>query len=403
LREAVICSPVRTPIGRYGGALKNVDVTELGELAVRATLERGGLEGGEVDDVIFGQCYPNGEAPALGRIAGLQAGLPEKVGGFQIDRRCGSSLQAICTAMMQVQTGVSDVVVAGGAESMSQAEVYMLGKDREGVDSPELLDRLARARVTAGGRDHPVPGGMVETAENVAREYGITREEQDALALESQRRAVAATDGGIFDAELVPVPYVDDEGNAQVLSHDEAPRRNTDSAALAKLRPVMGKTREDATVTAGNACGQSDGGAACIVTTRELADSYGLEPFGRIVGWAAAGVPPKLMGIGPVPATERVMKMVGSDVGEMEVIELNEAFAAQVLAVTRDWGFGEADFERMNVHGSGIALGHPVGATGCRLLTTLLYALRRRAASRGLVTMCIGGGQGMAAVVERVA
>jgi acetyl-CoA C-acetyltransferase len=402
LREAVICSPVRTPIGRFGGALKDVDVTDLGELAVRATLERGGLDGDQVDDVIFGQCYPNGEAPALGRIAGLQAGVTEKAGGFQIDRRCGSSLQAVCTAMMQVQTGVSDVVVAGGAESMSRAEVYALGKDREGVDSPELLDRLARARVTAGGRDHPVPGGMLETAENVAREYGIGREEQDALALASQRRAVAATDAGVFDAELVPVPYVDEEGEEQVLRHDEAPRRGTDAEALARLRPVMGKTRDDATVTAGNACGQSDGASACIVTTRELADRYGLEPFGRIVGWAAAGVPPRVMGIGPVPATERVMKMVGSDVGEMEVIELNEAFAAQVLAVTRDWGFGEADFERMNVHGSGIALGHPVGATGCRLLTTLLYELRRREASRGLVTMCIGGGQGMAAVVERV-
>jgi acetyl-CoA C-acetyltransferase len=402
MREAVICQPVRTPIGKYGGALRGVDAAQLGETVVRGLLDRSGLDPGAVTDVIFGQCYPSGEAPALGRIVALQAGLGVETAGMQVDRRCGSSLQAICTAVMQVQTGVSDVVVAGGAERMSQVEFYSV--DARWEDEPgRLLDRLARARVTAGGRDHVVPGGMVETAENVARRYGISREQQDALGLLSQQRAIAAIDSGAFRDEIVPVAVADADGEQRVVTDDEHPRRGATLERLSTLEPIMAGRIDGATVTPGNACGQSDGAAACIVTTPDAAERLGLEPVARLLGWSAAGVAPELMGIGPVPATRRVLDRLGLELDDIDVIELNEAFAAQVLAVAQDWGFADGDFDRLNVRGSGIALGHPVGATGARMLTTLVHVLRERGGQRGLVTMCIGGGQGMAAVVERLA
>jgi acetyl-CoA C-acetyltransferase len=307
---------------------------------------------------------------------------------------------AIVTAAMQVQTGVSDLVLAGGAESMSQAEFYGLtmrwGGNREAVT---LHDRLARGRVTAGGIHHPIPGGMLETAENVRARYEIPREEQDTLALESHRRAVAAQDAGRFKDEIVPVAVSSRDGEA-VVDADEHPRRETSLAKLAAMRPVM--KVDGATVTAGNASGQNDGAAVCVVTTRERAAELGLSPCARIVSWAVAGVAPELMGLGPVPATARALERAGLTLADMDLIELNEAFAAQVLGVTREWRFADRDFERMNVNGSGISLGHPVGATGGRILATLLHEMERREARYGLETMCIGGGQGMAAVLERV-
>jgi acetyl-CoA C-acetyltransferase len=318
----------------------------------------------EIDEVILGQAYPSGEDPAIGRVAALDAGLPIEVPGMQLDRRCGSGLQAVMDAAMRVQTGVADAVIAGGAESMSRVEHYALGL-RWGVKAPEvaLMDRLARGRVTAGGRNHVVEGGMLETAENLRREMDIPREEQDELALRSHQRAVAAQQEGRFDDELVPVTVATRKGEV-VVDTDEHPRADTDLASLAKLRPVRGRIDDEATVTAGNASGQNDGAAVCLVTTPERAEDLGLRPLARLVSWGLAGVGPARMGIGPVPATERALARAGLTLADMDLIELNEAFAAQVLAVTKTWGFGAADHDRTNVNGSGISLGHPVGATG---------------------------------------
>lgn len=402
MHDAVICEPLRTPVGRFGGVFRDVPVQRLAATVIDALLERTGLPPEAVDDVVFGQSYPNGEAPAIGRVAGLDAGLPIEVPGLQLDRRCGSGLQAVCDAAMRVQTGVADVVLAGGAESMSSVE-FATAAVRWGVKGGgvELADRLARARVTAGGRHHPVPGGMLETAENLRREHAIARERQDELAVRSHQRAVAAQRSGRFGDELVPVEVPQRRGDPVVIDLDEHPRADTTIEALAKLRPVMGRQDEHATVTAGNASGQNDGAAVCIVTTPQRAEQLGLRPLGRLVGWSVAGVAPETMGVGPVPATARVLERAGLVMDELDLIELNEAFAAQVLAVTDTWGIDPLEDERFNPNGSGISLGHPVGATGARILTTMLRELDRREGRYALETMCIGGGQGMAALFER--
>lgn len=400
--EAVICEPLRTPVGRYGGVFKGVPAQELAATVIRAILERTRLDPAQLDDVILGQCYPNGEAPAIGRVAALDAGLPVEVPGLQLDRRCGSGLQAVLDAAMRIQTGAADVVLAGGVESMSQAEHYVLGLRWGARGSAELSDRLARGRVTAGGRNHPVAGGMLETAENVRARYSVPRAEQDRLAYESHRRAARAIQEGRFEAEIVPVPVADRHGHVSMVEIDEHVRPETTPEKLASLDPVLGHLDPEATVTAGNASGQNDAAAVCIVTSREKAEALELRPLARLVSWAAAAVPPHLMGIGPVPATERALNRAGLALSDIDLIELNEAFAAQVLGVTREWRFGEADFDRLNVNGSGISLGHPVGATGCRMLATLLHEMHRRGARYGLETMCIGGGQGLAAVFENI-
>jgi acetyl-CoA C-acetyltransferase len=403
MREAVICEPVRTPVGKYGGVFKDVLAADLAASVLRGLVERTSIDPEVVDDVIFGQCYPNGEAPAIGRVAALDAGFPITVPGQQLDRRCGSALQAVLDAAMRVQTGACDVVIAGGAESMSQAEHYTVG-GRFGYrgDSTPMWDRIARGRITSGGKNYPVAGGMLETAENLRREFGISREAQDRLAAESHRRAVEAQQDGRFAQEIVPVT-VETRRGATVVDTDEHPRADVSLESLAGLRPVRLKIDADSTVTAGNASGQNDGAAACVVTTPEQAEQLGLRPLARLVGWAAAGVEPNRMGIGPVLATEAALKRVGLTLGDMDLIELNEAFAAQALACTTAWGLGESDFERLNVNGSGISLGHPVGATGVRILTTMLRELDRRQGRYALETMCIGGGQGLTAVFERVA
>ncbi|TDD75113.1 acetyl-CoA C-acyltransferase [Actinomadura darangshiensis] len=400
--DAVICEPLRTPIGRFGGVLKTVPPVELAATVIRAMVERTGLPGDAIDEVVLGHCYPTSDAPAIGRVAALDAGLPISVGGTQLDRRCGSGLQAVLNAAMQIQTGVSDLIIAGGAESMSGAPFYTT-QGRWGIRGPslELHDALARGRVTAGGVNHPVPGGMLETAENLRREYGIGREEQDELAVRSHRRAVAAQRSGVFGEEIVPVTLRSRKGDT-VVDTDEHPRPDTTAEGLAKLRPVLGKQDAEATVTAGNASGQNDAAAACIVTTPERAEELGLRPLVRLVSWGRAGVPPKTMGIGPVPATAKALDAAGLTLADIGLIELNEAFAAQVLAVTREWGLKDADWDRVNVHGSGVSLGHPVGATGARILGTLAREMHRREARYGLETMCIGGGQGLAAIFERV-
>jgi acetyl-CoA C-acetyltransferase len=402
MRDAVICEPLRTAVGGFGGMYRDVPATVLAATVIEELVRRTSLPPEAIDDVVLGQGYPNGEAPAIGRVAALDAGLPIEVPGLQVDRRCGAGLQAIMLACMEVQTGVAELALAGGAESMSQAEFYATGM-RWGVKGAgvKLEDRLARGRVTAGGRDHEMPGGMIETAENLRREYSIPREEQDELALRSHQRAVAAQQDGTFAEEIVPIKVSDRKGE-HTLDRDEHPRPDTTLDQLGSLRAIMSRSDPDATVTAGNASGQNDGAAVCIVTYPERAAELGLRPFARLVSWAVAGVAPETMGIGPVPATERALQRAGLTLAEIDLIELNEAFAAQALAVLREWELPDG-LERVNVHGSGISLGHPIGATGGRIMTTLLRELRRREARYGLETMCVGGGQGMAAVFENIA
>jgi acetyl-CoA C-acetyltransferase len=401
MRDAVICEPLRTPVGRFGGMFRDVPATKLAATVITELLQRTGVPPEQIDDVLLGQCYPNGEAPAIGRVAALDAGLPVEVPGLQLDRRCGSGLQCVIEASMQVQTGAADLVLAGGAESMSQTELYSV-QLRWGARAGGAMldDRLARARVTAGGVNHPVPGGMLETAENLRREYSIPREEQDELSVRSHQRAVDAHERGDFAAEIVPVEVTDRKQGTRVIDRDEHPRPDTTLESLAKLKPVMLNSDAESTVTAGNASGQNDGAAVCIVTHADKAAELGLKPLGRLVAWGVAGVPPRTMGIGPVPATRKALGRAGLELNDMDLIELNEAFAAQVIAVLREWGLPDG-LERVNVNGSGISLGHPVGATGCRILTTLLRELDRRGGRYGLETMCIGGGQGLAAVFER--
>ena len=394
MSSAVICEPVRTPIGRYGGMFKQRTVVDLAVAALTGLLQRTGIPAEAVDDVILGHCYPNPEAPAIGRVVALDAGLPVTVGGMQIDRRCGSGLQSVIQACMQIGSGGSDLVIAGGAESMSNVAFYSTdmrwGAGSRGV---RMHDGLSRGRVTAGGQRYPVPAGMLETAENLRRQYGISRTEQDELAVVSHQRAVAAQRRGVLAEEIVAVDGIDT---------DEHPRADTTLEALGRLKPVLAEQDPDSTVTAGNSSGQNDAASMCIVTTEEKAAELGLTPLVRLVSWGLAGVEPKIMGIGPVPASAAALARAGLTLAEMDVIELNEAFAAQALAVMREWGFTANDRERTNIHGSGISLGHPVGATGGRMLATLARELHRRDARYGLETMCIGGGQGLAAVFERV-
>jgi len=402
MREAVICEPLRSPVGRFGGVFRDVPAADLAAAVIRELVARTGVAPGDIDDVLLGQCYPNGEAPGIGRVAALDADLPISVTGYQLDRRCGSGLQTIINAAMQVQTGASEIVLAGGVESMSQSEFYTTAmRWGAGAENVVMYDRLARGRVTSGGVNYPVPGGMLETAENLRREYQIPRQEQDEFSLRSHQRAVEAQEKGVFDDEIVPITVHGKKGDT-VVSADEHPRPDTTLESLGKLRPVMLRSDADSTVTAGNSSGQNDGASVCLVTFPEKAAELGLRPLARLRAWAVAGVEPARMGIGPVPSTAKALDRAGLSLADIPLIELNEAFAAQVLAVTREWGFKESDFDRLNVHGSGISLGHPVGATGGRILATLLREMDRRGASLGLETMCIGGGQGLTAIFEAV-
>ena len=403
MTDVVICNPLRTPVGRMGGALAALTAAELATAALRELVTRTGLGEGDVDDVILGNGYASGEAPAIGRIAALDAGLGTGVPGLQIDRRCGSGLQAVLYAAGQVATGAARVVVAGGAESMSNVEHYAPGL-RTGVRQGgiALMDRLDRARETAGGASHPIDGGMIETAENLRRQYGLSREEQDKLSVRSHHRAIAAHDAGRFAEELVPVTVPGKRGKPDVVvDRDEHPRGDISVEKLATLRPVRSKVDADATVTAGNASGQNDGAAMCVVTTASDADRLGLTPMLALRSWAVTGCGPEIMGIGPVSASAAALERAGLTLDDIDLIELNEAFAAQVLAVLAEWKVDPLD-DRLNPNGSGISLGHPIGATGARILATAAYEARRRSARTVLETMCIGGGQGLAAVFEVV-
>jgi acetyl-CoA C-acetyltransferase len=401
--DVVICEPLRTPVGRMGGVLAGLTAADLATAVLAELVCRTSLGEGDVDDVVLGQGYPNGESPAIGRVAALDAGLGTAVPGLQIDRRCGSGLQAVLYAAAQVATGAARLVVAGGVESMSNVEHYALGL-RTGVRQGgiALMDRLDRARETAGGALHPVSGGMIETAENLRSTYGISREAQDELAVRSHHRAVAAHEAGKFADELVPVTVPGKRSKPDtVVDRDENPRADASIEGLGALRPIRLKMDPNSTVTAGNASGQNDGAAMCIVTTHADAEKHGLTPLLALRSWAVTGCDPEVMGIGPVKASAAALDRAGLTLDELDLIELNEAFAAQVLAVLNEWKVDPLD-ERINPNGSGISLGHPIGTTGARILATAAYEARRRGARYVLETMCIGGGQGLAAVFEAI-
>ncbi|MBF5011815.1 acetyl-CoA C-acetyltransferase [Burkholderia pseudomultivorans] len=400
MKRAAIVSPLRTPVGAFGGTLKGVPVEELGATVARAIVERTGLDPARLDDVVFAQSYASGETPCTGRWVALQAGFPIEVAGMQLDRRCGGGVQALATAAMMVQTGAADVVMAGGVESMSNVEFYTTdmrwGKRAGSVTMHDRLDR-GRERSQPESRFGRI-SGMIETAETLAREYDITREASDRFAARSHRRAAAAQQAGHFDAEIVPVSVPQRKGDALIVAQDEGVRGDTTPESLARLRTIM----KDGVVTAGNACQQNDAAAACLIVAEDKLDELGLTPIGWLVGWAAAGCDPARMGIGPVPAVQKVLARTGLRFDQMDLIELNEAFACQALACIKGWGSSmDALEDKLNVNGSGISLGHPVGATGVRIATTLLHEMQRRKVRYGLETMCIGGGQGIAMIVER--
>lgn len=400
LRRAAIVSPMRTPVGAFGGALRDVPVEDLAAAVVREVVARSGVDAERIDDVVFAQSYANSEVPCVGRWVALHAGLPIQVPGMQLDRRCGGGLQALVTGAMMVQTGAADVVLVGGVESMSRIEYYSTATRwgaRAGTVS--LYDRLDR------GRERSQPearfgriSGMIETAENLATDCGINRAQADAYAARSQQRAGAAWRDGRFDAEVVPIEVPQRKGDPIVVSTDEGVRPDSTPDTLARLRTIV----PDGTVTAGNAAQQNDAAAACLIVAEDRLSELGLEPLGYLGGWAAAGCDPARMGIGPVPAVGKLAARAGTDtrgfLDGLDLVELNEAFAVQVLAVLEGWGWH--DHDRLNVNGSGISLGHPIGATGMRMVTTLLHELTRRGGGTGLATMCVGGGQGLAATFE---
>jgi acetyl-CoA C-acetyltransferase len=399
VRRAAIVSPLRTPVGTFGGSLRGVPAEDLAAAVLRELLTRSAIDPARIDDVVFAQSYANSEAPCIGRWAALHAGLPVEVPGFQIDRRCGGGLQAVVTAAMMVQTGAADVVVAGGVESMSNIEHYttsMRWGSRSG--NVALYDRLDR------GRERSQPewrfgriSGMIETAENVAERYNISREDADEFAARSHRRAAAAWQAGKFADEVVPVEVPQRRADPVLFGQDEGIRPDSTAQALSGLRTIM----PGGTVTAGNASQQNDAAAACLIVADDKLGELGLEPMGFLRGWTAAGCEPATMGIGPVPAVARLFARTGVSFDDLDLIELNEAFACQVLGVLQGWGVKEDELAgRLNVNGSGISLGHPIGATGVRILTTLLHEMRRRGGRLALETMCVGGGQGMAALIE---
>jgi acetyl-CoA C-acetyltransferase len=391
-------------VGKFLGGLSSMDAGQLGAVILKALVERSGIDPARVDDVVFSQGYGNGEAPAIGHWSWLAADLPLEVPGFQLDRRCGSGVQAIATAAMMVETGMADMVVAGGVESMSNVEHYTLqGRGGARMGDITLHDRLSRGRV----RSQPIErfgviSGMIETAENLAKDYGITREQADAYAVRSHQNAARAWDEGRFDAQLVPVDVPQRKGDPVLFAKDEGFRPDASMETLGALRAIDGRRDAQAIVTAGNASQQNDAAAACLVVAEDKLEELGLEPMLWFGGWAAAGCDPSRMGIGPVPAVERLFARRGYSWADIGLVELNEAFAPQVLAVLKGWGWSEDDSRReiLNVNGSGISLGHPIGATGGRILADMAHEMKRRDVRYGLETMCIGGGQGIAAVFE---
>lgn len=397
-REAVIVEAVRTPVGRYNGVLRNIRPDDMAALVIRETIDRSGIDPALVEDVLFGASNQAGEDNRnVARMASLLAGFPVEVAGCTINRLCGSGLEAVNQAAMAIKTGMGDIFIAGGVESMSRSPL-VLSKPETAFDrTQQIFDSTIGWRFINPKLAplHP-PVSMGETAENVAESYGIEREDQDRFALESHRRATEAQKTGVFDDEIVPVVIPQRKNDPEVVDRDEGPRPDTSLEKLARLKPVF---REGGSVTAGNSSSINDGAAALLVMEAKRATALGLKPLARWVASAVSGVEPELMGLGPIPATRKVLERTGLTLDAIDLIELNEAFAAQSLACIREL---KLDMEKTNVNGGAIALGHPLGSTGARLMVTLLHEMRRRKVQRGLVTMCIGVGQGIATIVEGV-
>ena len=400
MTQAFICDAVRTPIGRYGGALSAVRADDLAALPIRALVARGSFDPAAIDDVILGSANQAGEDNRnVARMAALLAGLPECVGGSTVNRLCASGLDAVGTAARAIRAGDADLMIAGGVESMSRAPFVMPKAESAFSRSNAIYDTTIGWRfVNPAMKALYGVDSMPETGENVASDFGISRADQDAFALCSQRRAAAAQAAGYLEEEIVPVTITDRKGYETIVDTDEHPRADTTLEMLSRLKPIV---RPDGTVTAGNASGVNDGAAAMIVASEAAVRTHGLTPRARIVGMASAGVPPRIMGIGPVPATEKLMARHGLTVDQFDAIELNEAFASQGIAVLRGLGLREDD-ARVNPNGGAIALGHPLGMSGARILMTLVHQLEKSGGRLGLATLCIGVGQGLAVAVERV-
>ena len=392
MTEVVIVAAVRTPIGSFGGSLKDISTVDLGSLVIKNAIERAGLEPEQVDEVIMGNVLGAGLGQNVARQMSVHAGVPVTVPAFTINKVCGSGLKAVQLAVQAVLCGDAEVVVAGGAENMSQAP-YILPNQRWGsrMGNATVVDTMLRDGLTDGFEDYH----MGITAENVAEQYGITREDQDSFALQSQKRAVAAVEAGRFKEEIVPVEIPQRRGEPLVFDTDEFPRKDVSLEGLSKLRPAFQK---DGSVTAGNSSGINDGAAAVVVMSAEKAKELGIPVLATIKSYASAGLDPKVMGCGPIYASRRALEKAGLTVADLDLVESNEAFAAQACAVAKELNL---DLEKVNVNGGAISLGHPIGASGCRILVTLLHEMQKRDAKRGLATLCIGGGMGTALIVER--
>jgi acetyl-CoA C-acetyltransferase len=399
VRDVVILGAARTPIGKYGGAFRDIHPAELGAAASRAALQRAGVNAVDIHEVIFGHGRQAGSGPNPARQVGHRTGVPCAAPAQTINKACASGLQAIASGAQSILLGESDVVLAGGIESMSRMPYLVDAIDaRWGhkMGNFQLVDAMYR-----DGFADPLSGLIMgETAEVLARQYGITREQSDQYACTSQHRAEAAIKAGRFAAEIGPVTVHDARGNAVVVDTDEHPRFGTDTNALRRLPPVFPSVEgQEGIITAGSSSGITDGGAAVVLSSAEWAAARGLKPRARIVGWASAGVDPRIMGIGPVPAIEKLQQKIGLGADDYDLVELNEAFAAQVLAVLRDVSISA---DRLNVNGGAIALGHPIGCTGTRIVVTLLHEMERRNVTRGLATLCVSGGMGMAMAIETI-
>ena len=390
-----ILGAVRTAIGKYGGSLKSVPAHQLGALVVREALRRSGAEDEMVDEVILGEVRQSTEASNIARCVALEAGLPESVPGYTVNRLCASAMQAILCGCQEIWCGQADTIVAGGTENMSRAPIYLRGS-RWGGNKNTLVDSNIEAGSTAAPASIYGTGlSMTKTAENVAERFNISREEQDAFAVESQRRAAAAIQAGYFKEEIVPIE-VKEKKNTFIFDTDEFPRPGTSMEALARLKSIV---KEGGTVTAGNSCGLNDGAAALVLMSEKKVQETGLKPMARILDITTAALDPAIMGYGPYYATNKILERTGMTLEQIDLIELNEAFASQSVACIRDLGL---DPNKVNINGGAIALGHPLGCTGVRLIVTLLHNLKRTGGKIGLATLCIGGGQAMAALIERV-
>ncbi len=395
MENVYIMGAVRTAIGKYGGSLKSVPAHQLGALVVREALNRSGVADDLVDEVILGEVRQSTEASNIARCVALEAGLPETVPGFTVNRLCASAMQATLCGCQEIWCGQADTIVAGGTENMSRAPIYLRGS-RWGGNKNTLVDSNIEAGSTAAPASIYGTGlSMTRTAENVAERFNISREEQDAFAVESQRRAAAAIAAGYFKEEIVPVE-VKEKKNTFIFDTDEFPRPSTSMEVLSKLKPIV---KADGTVTAGNSCGLNDGAAALVLMSEKKVKETGLVPMARIIDITTAALDPAIMGYGPYYATNKILGRAGMTLEQIDLIELNEAFASQSVACVRDLGL---DPSKVNINGGAIALGHPLGCTGVRLIVTLLHNLKRTGGKIGLATLCIGGGQAMAALIERV-